>query len=191
MINKILHSAKGFTLIETLVAVLLLATAIAGPLTIASKGLSSAVVAKNQIAAFYLAQDAMEQVRYLRDSACLAVAPASCTTGVWLSSLANCVSSDGSASCELDSLGFYPSTPTVCTGGVCDYLRYDSANQSYNYNTSAAITPQHFLRTITIQNNPSGSTPDEATVTVTVSWSDYAGVTHAPATLRESIFRWQ
>ena len=51
--------ARGFTLIETLIAVLILTTAIAGPLTIASKGLTATLVAKDQISAFYLAQDAV------------------------------------------------------------------------------------------------------------------------------------
>lgn len=184
---------KGFTLIETMVAVLLLASAITGPLLIASKGLSAALVAKDQITAFYLAQDAVEQVRYLRDSACLAGTggPSGCATDVWLSSLGACKSTDGSATCELDSLGFYPSAPTICAGGVCDTLYYDTGSHSFNYNVSAALTPQRYVRTISIQNDPLGTTPDEAVVTVRVTWNDIAGVTHAPIIVRENIFRWQ
>lgn len=200
MINKIKHnrrstSAKtsgrgGFTLIETLIAVLLLAISIAGPLTIASKGLTATLVAKDQFIAFYLAQDAVEQVRFLRDSACLSAAGGAggCPVGSWLSSLASCVSADGSASCYLDSLGTNPAAPTGCSG-ACPVMNYDPANMVFNYNPVARPTPQYFIRTVKIQNDP--ASPDEAVVTVTVSWNDLAGVTHLPITVRENIFRWQ
>jgi prepilin-type N-terminal cleavage/methylation domain-containing protein len=68
MINRILKQARGFTLVETLVAVLLLTVAIAGPLTIISKSLITALVAKDQVTAFFLAQDAVEYVRFVRDT---------------------------------------------------------------------------------------------------------------------------
>src|SRR3989344_2234390 len=100
------NNMKGFTLIETLIAVLLLSTAITGPLTIASKGLTVTLVAKDQFIAFYLAQDAMEQVRFLRDSACLAAGggPTGCPEAAWLSSLNNCLASVSPDGCYLDSL---------------------------------------------------------------------------------------
>ncbi len=195
MIKKIFN--RGFTLIETLVAVLLLASAIAGPLTIASKGLSAALVAKDQITAFFLAQDAMEQVRFLRDSACLASGGGAggCAANVWLSSLSPCVSTDGVASCKLDSLGFSPANPVACDAASCsastDVLHFDSTNNSFNYNQSAPLSTQRYVRVIQIQNDPNGTAPDEAVVTVKVSWSDIAGVTHAPIIVREDIFRWQ
>lgn len=54
---------KGFTLVETLVAIAILMIAIAGPLTIASKGLTAATYAKNQVIASFLAQDLIEYVK--------------------------------------------------------------------------------------------------------------------------------
>jgi prepilin-type N-terminal cleavage/methylation domain-containing protein len=185
--------ARGFTLIETLVAVLLLALAIVGPLSIASKGLTATLVAKDQFTAFYLAQDAVEHIRFLRDSACLAATPDStgCPAANWLGSLSACVSTTGSTKCQLDSLSTNPASPATCASGVCDTMRYDSALRVFNYNTSAALSPQRFVRTISVQNNPSGTTPDEAVVTVTVSWTDTAGVTRVPITVKETIFRWQ
>jgi prepilin-type N-terminal cleavage/methylation domain-containing protein len=190
MINK--PNMKGFTLVETLVAVLLLSFAISGPLTIASKGLTATLVAKDQFTGFYLAQDAMEYVRFLRDSSCLASAsgPSGCPDNVWLSSLSACVSADGSTNCYVDSLGHFPDVPTVCSG-VCPTLRYDTTNRYFNYSGALPLTPQKFIRTVSIQNDPTGATPDEAMVTVTVSWTDRVGVTRVPVTVRESIFRWQ
>lgn len=185
-------AASGFTLVETLVAVLLLSISIAGPLTIASKGLTATLVAKDQFTGFYLAQDGMEYVRFLRDSSCLASPGGSsgCPSNVWLSALSACVSADGSAACYLDSLGAHPDVPTVCAG-VCPTLRFDSANRYFNYNAAVPVTAQRFVRTVRIENNPSGVTPDEAIVTITVSWVDIAGATRAPVTVRESLFRWQ
>lgn len=183
---------KGFTLIETLIAVLLLATAIAGPLTIASKGLTATVAAKDQFIAFYLAQDAMEQVRFLRDSACLASAggPSGCPDNVWLSGLNNCLTSVNPNGCILDSLATNPSSPAACAG-TCDVMRYDDVNHVFNYNPAKAVAPQQFVRTVKIQNDPAGASPDEAIVTVSVTWIDRAGVVRAPITIRENIFRWQ
>ncbi len=180
MINK---NPNGFTLIETLLAVLLLASAIAGPLTIASKGISAGLVAKDQITAFYLAQDAMEYVRYARDSACLAAGSSGCDTSIWLSTLGPCVSTDGSVFCKIDSV-----TGAVSTFAATDILKYDSTTHAYGY-TSGTQTPQKYTRKISIVNTV--ATPDEAVVTVSVTWSDVAGVTHAPVTIRENIFRWE
>lgn len=186
------RAARGFTLVETLVAVLLLSLAIAGPLTIASKGLTATLVAKDQFTGFYLAQDAMEYVRFLRDSACLASGGGAtgCPSNIWLSSMTACVSADGSASCYFDSLGTNPDTPRACVG-ACPVMNYDTTNRFFNYNGSMPLTPQNYIRTVSIKNDPSGSTPDEALVTITVSWTDVAGVTRVPITIRESIFRWQ
>src|SRR3989344_1335023 len=185
--------ARGFTLIETLIAVLILTTAIAGPLTIASKGLTATLVAKDQISAFYLAQDAVEYVHFLRDSACLAAGPqpGGCPAAAWLSSLTACTSADGSKSCYFDSLEHNPALPAPRVGS-CDTMRYDTITNSFNYNVSGTLTPQRYVRTVTIKNDSTGAQTrvDEAILTVTIDWSDMGGITHT-AVVRENLFRWQ
>src|SRR5512146_2123672 len=102
----LLRAVAGFTLIETMVAVLLLAIAIAGPLTIASKGLSSALIAKDQIGAYYLAQDAVEYVRFARDANRLGGGDwllgtgGSCTSSTCVD-LSSC---EGASGCYIDSV---------------------------------------------------------------------------------------
>lgn len=64
--NKIQNG--GFTLIETLVAISLLTIAIVAPMTLTMQSLSSAFYARDQITASYLAQEALEGVRAVRDS---------------------------------------------------------------------------------------------------------------------------
>lgn len=59
---------KGFTLIETLVAITVLMIAIAGPLTIANKAFTSSIDARNQLIAMNLAQQALERINYFKDN---------------------------------------------------------------------------------------------------------------------------
>lgn len=186
---------RGFTLIETLVAVLLLSAAIAGPLTIASKGLRATLVAKDQFIAFYLAQDAIEYVRYVRDSNCIASGGGAtgCPVNVWLNGLGawggsswegGCFSASG---CYFDSLNDPGVNPPVVCSTSCPVMNYDDTLKKFTYPPSGIPVPQKFVRTVKITN----TVADEAVVTVTVSWSDSAGITHVPVTVRENIFRWQ
>ena len=62
-----LKFTRGFTLIETFVAISIIMVAIVGPLLIVSRALSSSYYARDQIIAFYLAQDAVEFIRNKRD----------------------------------------------------------------------------------------------------------------------------
>lgn len=65
--KKIKGLDSGFTLLEALVAISILMVAVSAPITIAQKGLSSAVYSKDQMIAAYLAQDAIEYIKNKRD----------------------------------------------------------------------------------------------------------------------------
>jgi len=184
MTNKIKQKIKkGFTLIETLVAVLILATAIAGPLTIASKGLSTALVAKDQTTAYYLAQDAVEYVRFARDTNRLKSTDWLAGSGSGSTDLAPC---EGAGGCYLDSLANVPAAPTACSG-ACPKMNYDATNRYFNYNGVNPATI--FTRTITLT-TPVGTNAADAALTVAVSWSDLPGTVHT-ITVREDLFNWQ
>ena len=60
--------SAGFTLVETLIAVAILMVAIAGPLTIASQALTSALGSRDAMIATYLAQDGMESIKNIKDN---------------------------------------------------------------------------------------------------------------------------
>ncbi len=62
--NKIKN--KGFTLVETLVAISILSLSILAGFTAVQNSLKSSVTAKNQMIAFYLTQDAMEFIKNKR-----------------------------------------------------------------------------------------------------------------------------
>jgi prepilin-type N-terminal cleavage/methylation domain-containing protein len=202
MINKnfLKNKQSGFTLIETMAAVLLLSIALAGPMTIAQKGLSTALVAKDQNTAFNLAQDAVEYIRFARDTNCLvatAVTPGNCPAGSWLTGTINlgstgfgCVSADNSAACTVDSSA---NTGASCVGGFpCTALiNFDATNNKFTYSTGAGISPTIFVRTVQIKYNPACTTTcnaAEADITVTVSWSN---PTAHSIQVRESLYNWQ
>ena len=160
---------RGFTLIEALVAISILLFAIAGPLTIASRGVLSSNVARDQTTAFYLAQEAIEYVRNTRDENSLRALS-------WLTGLSNCVAP---SACNIDAKN---KTVSVCSG-QCATLLLDS-NHFYN---NLSGNPTLFRRTVSI----TSLNAVEAAISVTVSWQPSFLAVPRTFTVRENIFNWQ
>jgi prepilin-type N-terminal cleavage/methylation domain-containing protein len=184
---------KGFTLIETLLAVLILTTAIAGPLSIAAKGLSLALIAKDQMIASYLAQDAIEYVRFVRDTNKLS------GNSDWLAGLdgtsnghttngsggtANCTAGNACTINSLADTAVYCGTAAAGCGST--NLYFDPTNMYYTY-TSTNNTKTIFSRTLSIS---ATAGTDEVAVTVIVQWKDVGGVTRS-VQLRDNLLDWQ
>ncbi|HEV8666874.1 MAG TPA: hypothetical protein VN665_03455, partial [Candidatus Paceibacterota bacterium] len=160
-------------------------------------------ISKDQNSAFNLAQDAVEYVRFARDTNCLTInAGTGCTGGLitaspmWLHGaidLSPCVSTDGSNVCYFDSLNNTPAAPTQCNNGtlnVCNVIDYDPTNNYFTYSTANTLATI-FTRSVSIKYNPACTgtcNPAEADVVVTVSWSD--PVAHS-IQVNESIYDWQ
>lgn len=161
---------RGFTLIETLVAISVLLVSLAGPLSIAAQALRSAYSARDQVTAFYLAQEAIEYVRSYRDENYLAPPPVN-----WLKGINTCLG----ASCTVDFRNF---THQVCDSGGCSPLLIGSDGL---YNTKSGDLSM-FTRTLTLSAVPGN--PDEVLVDVTVTWTS-AGLNRT-FNLTEHIFDW-
>lgn len=166
--SSVVRRKSGFTLVETLVAIAVLVTSIVGPLSIAAKGLAASLLARDQVTAFYLAQEGVEYVRGVRDENVLRGAG-------WLVGLKpQCT---GGELCNVDSRN----DALVECDLQCPVLTYDPQTGFYGGGTGSA---SRFRRTIAI----SEISPTEALVVATISWT--SGLFPRTFSIREVITDW-
>jgi prepilin-type N-terminal cleavage/methylation domain-containing protein len=177
---------RGFTLIETMVAISLLTIAIVAPMTLTAQSLASAYYARDQITAFYLAQEAIEAVRSIRDGQILQIAESSNASPINIFGPIPL----NSQPFTIDAREADPSQAiTVCSGGVCPPLQTDGT--LYGYDPSWTAT--NFTRTVTAHfvKNPDGSDDqNEVRLTVTITWQEGAIVTPRSFSISENLYRW-
>src|SRR3989344_2986288 len=148
---------RGFTLVETLVAVTILLFAIVGPMTIASQSIKAAQFAREELTAVFLAQEGIELVLERRDNDALNVPD---TTWDWydMTLPAGCKLNSG---CGLDALG----SSRNCSSQSCT-LKFDSSGTNFYYYGSGGIVSK-YTRVITVQKD---ATLNEVEVISTVTW---------------------
>lgn len=168
---KIDSTEGGFTIIETLIAITLLVLALGGPMTLASKSLLSSQFSKDQITAYYLAQEAVEMVRYARDTNIL-------EGDSWLSGgISACLNQN----CRIDvPLG----TVAACAGSGCPVLRKSSSTGLYGY--TGSYTPTIFTRTIRMTEVVANR---EVRLTVTLAWQ--TGALPRTLVVEERLLNWR
>src|SRR3989344_779663 len=149
-----MNMKKGFSLLETLVALGVLSLALSGALTLVAMGVRSASSSYNQSLAFFLASESIEYARNVRDSNIL-------TGGDWLTDLRGCLGVD----CAVDATkGSYSEAFSVCPC-ACPVLRLNSSSGLYTQNVSDPASV--FTRVLKIEEVVAGR---EAKITSTVSW---------------------
>jgi prepilin-type N-terminal cleavage/methylation domain-containing protein len=175
---------KGFTLIEAMVAVAILAISVTAPTYGASRTLVATQNANNQLTASYLAQEGVEYARVYRDSYYLTrrqTAKATASVDGWTDFKNGALNvCSGNAGCSFDSLN--PSF--VACSGSCPKLNLRKSTGEYTTQSGAGIDPTIYTRTIKM----SLASPDEARVTSTVSW-DFHGKTYR-VEIVSSLTRW-
>lgn len=182
---------KGFTLIETFIAVTLLTVAIVAPMLLTVQSLASAYYARDQITAFYLAQDGLEEVHQIRDGQVLQIAESSDPSGIDLFGpipinqdfvIDARVSNPATAICRCGD----PACP-LKSDGSCPYLQTDGS--LFGYNISGG-TNTNFTRTMRATTVTSvGGVPQEIRITATVSWQT-ASYLKRTFSMSEDLYRW-
>lgn len=169
---------SGFTLIETLIAVLILTLSIGGLLSLAAGGFYSVRYSRNQIVANNLLQESLEYVRNSRDTAVIA----GLSWDAWQDTLqtdtngnqtgvnsAGCFNTSG---CIINP--YAVSAPVKQCSGLCPYVLYFPDNAFYGYSATYPFVPvaasyqTSFVRTIKI--NVSSTNPDQVIVVGIISW---------------------
>lgn len=181
------NSNRGFTLVETLVAILIFASSVVALLTATSGGLTEVTLLRNKLSANYLAQQGIEFVRNARDRSIQVYG-----TNGWNQFLAGVGACQNASGCGFNP--FPTTSPTVvsCTtppGDPCS-LSYSELSGLYIPSSpsnilSGTIIPTTFRRVVTVQ--PTIGL-DEAKITSTVTWTQ--GVSSQHVVLEEYIYNW-
>lgn len=195
---------KGFTLIETVVAILLLMMTVTAIMELVSKVLISTRGYRLEVTAQYLMQEGIEYLRNNRDSALNGGAawspdftqfgPGPCgTIGVNTVSLCPCIYANGTpGSCTINPLN---DEVSACPSTGCPALiKIENSGRTImcapgsdcpgSYTNLGQTT---FVRTIRL--TPSQLNPDELLADITVSWLDFAGVSRTK-TINTSLLNW-
>jgi len=180
-------SLHGFTLVETLVAIAILMIVVVTPFYAADHALIASATARDELLANTLAQQAIENVRSLRDGNYLKAYETK-TTVDWMNGLDGAAGCFSPKACTIDineGGGYVSASSCPVVGGVanCSTLPlYSDAPLSgsfpYFMNQQQLGTRTSFVRTVQLYCgskavNQAGCVPSAATeieVVVTVSW---------------------
>ncbi len=178
--RTIISKVRGFTLIETLVAVSLLTIAIMAPMTLTQQSLSGAYYARDQITAYNLAQEGIESVRAIRDGQILSISQTADASGIDLFG-----SIPVNQDFIIDGLETNPETAMETCVDECPPLQLSPDGSLYGY--GPGWTDTKFTRTL--RASYVGASEDEIQLSVTVSWILDSGQART-FSIYENVYRW-
>ncbi len=163
---------KGFTLVETLVAIAILLVAVVGPISLIGDALHKLYYAKDEMIAINIAQEGIETVRWKRDSNMLSAV--AWDTGI----------TAGYYIIDPGALGA-PVVATTCIGACLVDLKpiyFDATSGLYRQNV--VTQPTQFSRIVNIRS----VNANEIKVSSTVKWRTGGQV--GTITVSENLFKW-
>lgn len=188
---------------ETLVAISLLLLAITGPMVFAQNGLRAAFQSRDQVTAFYLAQDAIEFIKNRRDHNILQK-----ESDKWLSSFdgtegPDCASqSDRQGGCTFDTSTADGDIRECSTEiGVVGCLGKDTNGKDdvplkiddkgvIGFGKTSTSPNSIFARTVYVDKTPTAEAPEEARVTVIVRWRSHENLGVREIEMVEYVRNW-
>lgn len=186
--SPVKSSPRGFTLVETLVAISILLVAVVGPISLIGDALQKLYYARDEMIAINLAQEGIEIVRYARDSNML-----SNSSKPWKD--LNDTNTNLKKGYIIDAgalaLGGVSNIVKKCTGGLdCTAPQpvfVDTTTGMYRQCVSGcSFSPTPFMRLVEIAEvNP--ATPDEREATVIVTWT--TGGQSGKVVVSENLFK--
>jgi prepilin-type N-terminal cleavage/methylation domain-containing protein len=182
-----LCESKGFTLVETMVAVFILALVITSMLSVVSSDLYSIKYSKNDMIANYLMQEAMDYIKNDRDNFVIQRNVSDTDIG-WQNFLTKYDSCKSSNGCIIDMNN---GNVSVCQSDGCKAFYYNDKGGDpntgdgyyYTYEDSGNILTT-FKRSIFFSQNS-----DEVDVKITVEWKN--GNLTRSKVLQSSLLKWQ
>ncbi|HEV3244890.1 MAG TPA: prepilin-type N-terminal cleavage/methylation domain-containing protein [Candidatus Paceibacterota bacterium] len=193
----------GFTLIETMVAISLLMLALIPPMSLAAQALTTAYYARNQVTAYYLAQEGIEIVRAVRDANIIAIAEGNSSANIF-DGIPYGTTAATAPAFTVDALQVTSSALDTCTSSGCPPLQTNGSVYGYapgcepsgtngtwttsDCGTASGWTDTTFTRTVKAY-LLSSSDPDEMRVTVSVTWKQGSFQTQT-FTINEDLYRW-
>lgn len=178
--NKIFPTnySDGFTLIEMMVAVLIMSIAVVGMIVVSSSGVVNFRYLKDKISATFLAGEGIELVHNFRDS--YVINPVSGGWDGFVSATTGC-----SEGCTFDAL--YPGIINACVeAGDVPCQRLKVINGAYTYGATGAVDTK-YSRVIKIIPVTAGGN-EEYVVESTVYWKE--GTVNHNVSASESLMNW-
>lgn len=155
---------KGFTLVESIVAIFILLISVVMPMAVVARALFAANYAQDQITAVYLAQEGIEVVRNTRDNNVLSGASLWDQGDLGDGSSISCYSGSG---CYVDAVN---NRINACAG-VCPSIQEDTAGVVSWYGNYSDWTNTKYIRTIKL----SKISVYEIKINSTVTWATRSG----------------
>ena len=193
MKNKKLQKNSGFTLIETMFAVIIMAFSISVFMNVVANTLFSARYAKNEVVANYLAQEAIDYIRNDRDSMVFFSSDefSQDTWGSFVNKYSDiCTEKDGCELGVLDQEGGVSPILRTCTTDLCSNFYYDPNPEDGSFYTyDLSDKPEKTKTTFSRKIQFTKISDEMVKVKVTIYWKN--GSRESSRSLETTLTKWQ